>query len=249
MVIDKGIGLRDLEDLLESCAPFIDYIKLAFGTSVLYRPEILRRKVHAIRDYGVDVYPGGTLFELAAAQGNAEAFVARAKEIGFTCLEVSDGTFEVPGPERRRRVELGLRAGLTVITEVGKKDRRAAVVAEKIAAQIELDLAWGAEMAIVEGRDSGVGVGVYDDGGAAREMIVDEILSRIASPGRVMWEAPMVSQQQFWLRKLGVNANLGNVQTGDVMTLEATRLALRGDTLKAYADRAQATLIENSFET
>ena len=237
MVIDKGIGLRELRDLLEVCAPFIDYIKLAFGTSALYTPEVLREKVRAIRISGVHVYPGGTLFELAAAQGRAEEFVARAKEIGFTCLEVSDGTFDVPQAERRRRIDLGLEAGLIVITEVGKKDRKAQVVAEQVVRQVELDLAWGADMAIVEGREMGVGVGVYDESGSPKEEIVDAILNRLSFPDRVMWEAPIPSQQQYWLRKLGSGANLGNVQTSDVLSLEATRVALRGDTLKSYARR------------
>jgi len=182
MVIDKGIGLRELRDMLEVCAPFIDYIKLAFGTSVLYRPEILQRKVLAIRNFDVNVYPGGTLFELACAQGKAEAFVARAKEIGFTCLEVSDGTFEVSQSERRRRIDLGIEAGLSVITEVGKKDKRASVVAEKILHQLDLDLAWGADMAIVEGRDSGLGVGVYDDDGSPKNDVIEDVLSALHSP-------------------------------------------------------------------
>jgi len=237
MVIDKGIGLRELRDMLEVCAPFIDYIKLAFGTSVLYRPEILQRKVLAIRNFDVNVYPGGTLFELACAQGKAEAFVARAKEIGFTCLEVSDGTFEVSQSERRRRIDLGIEAGLSVITEVGKKDKRASVVAEKILHQLDLDLAWGADMAIVEGRDSGLGVGVYDDDGSPKNDVIEDVLSALHSPERVMWEAPISAQQQFWIRRLGPGVNLGNVQTKDVLTLEATRVALRGDTLKDYAER------------
>lgn len=235
-MIDKGIGVRELRDLLEVCAPFTDYIKLAFGTSVLYRPEILQRKVHAIRFFDVNVYPGGTLFELAATQGRAEAFISRAKEIGFTCIEVSDGTFEVSQDERRRRIELALEAGFTVITEVGKKDKRASVVAEKVVRQVEQDLAWGADMTIVEGRDSGLGIGVYGDDGAPRETIIGEILRQLSSPEQVMWEAPLTSQQQFWIRRLGPGVSLGNVQTRDVMSLEATRVALRGDTLKAYAE-------------
>lgn len=47
-----------------------------------------------------------------------------------------------------------------------------------------------------------------------------------------MWEAPQVSQQQKLLIKLGHSTNLGNIQPGDVLALEATRLGMRSDTFK-----------------
>lgn len=238
MVIDKGLGLRALRDLLEVGAPFIDYVKFAFGTSLLYRPEILLRKIYAVRQFDVDVYPGGTLFELAAARGSAEAFVRKVKDLGFTCIEVSDGTFDVPLKERRRRIELGIDAGLKVIAEVGKKEKGRRYVADEIARRVEIDLSCGADMVVIEGRDSGVGVGVYEEDGSPIASVIDEALAMLSEPDRVMWEAPLVSQQQYWLKKLGVRANLGNVQAEDVLTLEATRMALRGDTLRDFARKA-----------
>ena len=42
MVIDKGLGLTEFKDLLEVAAPYIDFIKLGFGTSVFYPAAILK---------------------------------------------------------------------------------------------------------------------------------------------------------------------------------------------------------------
>ena len=35
MVMDKGLGVRQAEDLIESAAPFIDIVKLGFGSSMI----------------------------------------------------------------------------------------------------------------------------------------------------------------------------------------------------------------------
>ena len=240
MVIDKGLGPGETRDLLVLCAPFIDYIKLGFGTSLLYGEELLREKIAEIRRHGVDVYPGGTLLEIAGLKGAEEAFLERAAALGFTAVEVSEGSVDLPRSKRRRLIAAAAAAGLRVLSEVGKKDRSVRMDPDEVVRQVEDDLEWGAEVVIVEGRDSGRGVGVYDDAGAPRGELLERILAGVSQPDRLMWEAPIVAQQQFWLSRLGPDVNLGNVQTEDVMTLEATRQALRGDTLRAYVHRLAA---------
>nr|WP_313780229.1 phosphosulfolactate synthase [Paenibacillus larvae] len=44
MIIDKGLGLRAFEDLLETAGEYIDMIKLGFGTAALYPREVLQKK-------------------------------------------------------------------------------------------------------------------------------------------------------------------------------------------------------------
>src|SRR5690606_19466580 len=146
------------------------------------------------------------------------------------------GTLEVSPAERARRIRLAKEAGFAVITEVGKKERGSELDAEATAAAVEADLALGAAFVIVEGRDSGTGVGVYDAQGNPRTWLIEAILERVGDRERLMWEAPIVSQQKFWLRRLGCNASLGNVQPFDVLALEAMRQGLRGETLKEALD-------------
>jgi len=55
--------------------------------------------------------------------------------------------------------------------------------------------------------------------------------------GHLIWEAPIKNQQQYLILRFGVNVNLGNVPSGEIVCLEALRQGLRGDTLKkAYLD-------------
>lgn len=241
MVIDKGLGLEQTRDLLETAAPYIDYIKFAFGTSLLYPPAVLAAKIEAIRQQGIDVYPGGTLYELACAQGQTVRFARRARELGFTALEVSEGTLDLSKESRRSMIDAALDAGLQVVTEIGKKDPNIRLDPAQAAEEVAWDLAAGARLVIVEGRDSGVGVGAYDDGGAPRRGFVEGVLASVDDPDLLMWEAPQGSQQLFWIRRLGPDVNLGNVQADQVVTLEAMRRGLRGDTMRqALARQAES---------
>lgn len=233
MLIDKGLGVRQTQDLLDTAAPYIDYVKFAFGTSLLYSGPVLEEKIAAIRERGIAVYPGGTLYELAHAQGKTKAFARRAKELGFTALEVSEGTIELTWDSRREMIDAARSAGLAVVTEIGKKDPSVRLEAGRVVEQIARDRQAGAQLVIIEGRDSGVGVGAYDGHGRPRFDFVDDLLQEVDDLSVLMWEAPLGAQQLFWIQRLGPDANLGNVQPADVLTLEATRQALRGDTMRA----------------
>jgi phosphosulfolactate synthase len=47
----------------------------------------------------------------------------------------------------------------------------------------------------------------------------------------LIWEAPLKSQQAFFIEKFGANAGLGNIPIDQVLALEALRNGLRFDTL------------------
>ena len=61
MVMDKGIGMHQAEDLVETAANLIDFLKLGFGTS--YVNQNVKEKIALYKKNGIHVYPGGTLFE------------------------------------------------------------------------------------------------------------------------------------------------------------------------------------------
>lgn len=232
MVIDKGMGIEATQGLLELAAPYIDYWKLPFGTSALYQAPALRRKIGVIRKAGVFAYPGGTFLEIAHLQGQLEAFIDRVVELGFDAIEVSDGTIDLTPAERRDAVRIARTHGLTVLTEVGRKDPTERLSALQVHRTMIEDIAAGAERIIVEGRESGKGVGIYDAQGDIAE---EELLKMVRAAGdshRLIWEAPMKSQQQELIRRFGTNVNLGNVPPEEILALEALRRGLRADTLR-----------------
>ena len=232
MVIDKCLGVRQTEDLMELAADWIDDIKLTFGTSAFYSADILQKKNEIIRAAGVDVMPGGTFLEVAIWQGRVPEYLERAKELGFTMIEVSDGTIEISSDARKDIIKRALDAGFKVISEVGKKDPNEKIATEIMHEEIACDLGLGVFKVIVEAREAGKGVGIYDKDGKVKEDEIDAIISGVKDPNCLVWEAPIKNQQQHLIMRFGCNVNLGNIPPEEILALEALRQGLRGDTLK-----------------
>ncbi len=233
MVIDKGLGLWQTRDLLELAGRYIDFIKLAFGTSAFYSRDVLREKVRLGREHNVSVYPGGTFFEVALAEGGLKEFLHEADELGMTHIEVSDGTIPMSPSLRRRVIKEVQAAGFRVVSEVGKKHPADRIPATNIRELIEADLELGVYKVIVEGRESGKGVVIFRDDGSIDEDELDQLVRRVKDVNQLIFEAPLKDQQQDLILRFGPNVNLGNIQVGEILAVEALRVGLRGDTLRA----------------
>lgn len=81
---------------------YVDRVKLAFGTTLLYDEDFLGEQIRLLRAAEIEVSPGGTCGEIALHPGRFPQFLARAHDLGFTTIEVSDGT--IPGGHTFRMV-------------------------------------------------------------------------------------------------------------------------------------------------
>lgn len=232
MVIDKGLGLHALEDLLDTAGDYVDILKLTFGTSAFYDRKLLRKKNEKLRERDVEAMPGGTFLEVAVWQGVVRDYLVRARELGFSALEVSDGTIDIRPDVRADLIRRAREAGFRVLTEVGKKDPREALAMDVQHRQIAEDLRNGASQVIIEAREAGRGVGIFDQDGKTRLDEVEAVIAGVSDPSRLVWEAPLKNQQQDLILRFGPNVNLGNVPPEEVLALEALRQGVRGDTLK-----------------
>jgi len=93
---------------------------------------------------------------------------------------------------------------------------------------MKTELEAGAWKVIAEARESGT-IGIYDSEGKANRELIDAIMKEI-SVNDVLWEAPNKSQQTMFIKLLGPNVNLGNIAPYEVVSLEALRCGMRGDT-------------------
>jgi len=240
MVIDKGLGIVSTTDLLEICGGLIDHWKCTFGTSAFVPADVLRRKLMHLTSHGILTYPGGTLLEVAIVRGSCRTFMQHAHMLGFSAVEISDGTIPLPLHRRRNVIRCALDHGLTPITEVGKKDPTQQPTAIELADQALQDLEWGAAYVTVESRESGKGIGIYDDHGAVRVEEVATICERMgAQVERLLWEAPLKNQQTYLIQQFGPNVNLGNIPPGEVLALEALRAGLRFETFYRIAEELE----------
>jgi phosphosulfolactate synthase len=239
MVIDTGLGASSLRDLLGLAGDHIDHWKFGFGTSALMPLSILEEKLALLDKHHILTYTGGTLLEAAVVQEHCRFFMTRAAELGFGAVEISEGTIDLPGDRRRRMIDCARNAGLIPITEVGRKDPTRQPSAEELAEQALQDLAWGVSWVIIEGRECGRGIGIYDEGGEIRAGFLDEITSLVGeSASRLIWEAPLRSQQAYLVCRFGANVSLGNIPPQECLALEALRCGLRFETFIAVANRS-----------
>jgi phosphosulfolactate synthase len=232
-VIDKGLGPRAWEDVLETSSEFIDIVKLGWGTA--YVTPNLRRKLDVLR--GKPVVIGGTFFEAVVVQDKLEDYKRWLQELGLTHVEISDGVIDLP---RERKLELiaDFARDFTVLSEVGSKDSEAVFAPYEWVGWIREELAAGAWKVITEGREGGT-AGIYRPTGEMRAGLVDEIVHEI-DLDLLLFEAPSKSSQAWFIKHFGTAVNLGNIPPDEVISLETLRRGLRGDTLKEVllGDRA-----------
>jgi len=240
MVIDTGLGPETTRDILATSNAFIDHWKFSFGTSMIYPTEVLRNKLDLLRSHGITVYPGGTLYEACALDRQTPQFLDTIKHLGFNAVEISDGTIDLTRADRRAAITGVLERGLIAITEVGKKSPYRRLAPSDVSDQALEDFEAGAHHVVVEGRESGIGVGLYDEHGEIDLRAVDEVRTALGDlVDRVIWEAPLKKQQASLIRQFGVNVGLGNVSPRDAVALEALRARLRFETLEPIVARAR----------
>ncbi len=232
MVIDKGLGISAFSDLLSLSTPYIDFIKLGFGTSVLYPPPILQDKLCIARERGVILYPGGTFFEVAYQKNEIHTYLDSLRNLGFDYVEISDGTISLTNEERCQFIFEAKNRGFQVITECGKKAQGSILNIDELEETLYSDVECGAAYVIVEGRETGKNAGIYDKEGDLDEGFLEEIKTRISSDllQRLIWEAPLKKQQVCLIESFGRNVNIGNIPGIDVFSLECLRRGLRSDT-------------------
>jgi phosphosulfolactate synthase len=237
MMIDTGLGLGATRDTVESAGPYVDHWKFGFGTSALIPRDLLRRKLALLAGEGILAYPGGTLLEAAIVQHHCRVYMNRARELGFGGVEISDGTIALAPQRRRNVIKCAIDAGLVPITEVGKKDPKSQPAPAELAELALQDLEWGAAWVIVEARESGQGIGIFDERGAIRDSMLGELICLMGDKiSRLIWEAPQKSQQAGLIARLGSDVSLGNVAPEAVLALQALRVGLRFETLQPLAE-------------
>jgi phosphosulfolactate synthase len=224
-VIDKGLGPRGWEDVLEVSGHLIDVVKLGWGTS--YVTKSLERKLAVLKDKPVVI--GGTFFEVVYLKDRLGEYKHWLNELGLTHVEISDGTVDI---RRERKLELiaDFARDFTVLSEVGSKDSSVEYGVDEWTQWLREELDAGAWKVITEAREGGT-AGIFDAGGGMRTELIGEIAGAVGVE-HVIFEAPSKAAQAWFVKQFGPEVNLGNIPPEEVIPLETLRLGLRGDTLK-----------------
>jgi len=225
MVMDKGLSIREAEDLVSVAGDYIDYLKLGFGTSVFTGG--VKEKIEVYEAAGLRTYLGGTLFEAYVVRNMFDEYIKLLNSLGIKSVEVSDGSYEMD-PEEKTAYIKRLAENYYVLSEVGSKKKDVVYSPEEWVRMMVSELDAGSQKVIAEARESGT-TGIYNSDGSINKPLIDKISTEVGFD-RIIWEAPMKSQQAWFIRQFGANVNLGNIAPNEIIALESLRNGLRGDT-------------------
>lgn len=229
MVMDKGISLRQAEDMMETSADYIDYVKLGFGTSVISKN--VKEKIKLYQKNNIKVYLGGTLFEAFVIRNKFDDYLKFISSLGIDSAEVSDGSINIDHDKKCEFIST-LAKNFTVLSEVGSKEEGVIIHPARWIKMMQAELDAGASQVIAEARESG-NVGIFHKNGSAHTLLINRIVNKIKLEN-IIWETPQKPQQVYFLKLFGSNVNVGNIGVDDVIPLETLRLGLRGDTFFTF---------------
>jgi len=224
-IMDVGTPTGLLRDYLNDFNAYIDFIKFGIGSAII-TPN-LREKIKLAKEYNVDVWFGGTLFEKFYSQNQLNAYIDFLHEQQVSWVEVSSGTLDQDPESLLKCVEV-LKKEFNVVAEVGSKDLSKIMPPSQWVHEIKDLLALDCNYIILEGRESAT-AGMYRQTGELREGLVADIISEVDQE-KLIFEAPTPKTQNHFIRQFGANVNLGNVKLRDILILESQRQALRNET-------------------
>jgi phosphosulfolactate synthase len=232
MSMDKGLSVREAEDFMDVAGASVDIVKLGFGTSVA--TGNLAKKLAVYREAKMPYYFGGTLMEAYVIRDQFDDYCRLIEHHKCEFVEVSDGSIDMSTEDKCGYISR-LAKNFTVLSEVGSKDASVVIPPYKWVELMKIELEAGSWKVIAEARESGT-VGVFEKSGLANTGLVDEIIHYVPSE-KILWEAPLKTQQVWFIQLLGSNANLGNIAPQEVIPLETLRLGLRGDTFFTFLNK------------
>jgi phosphosulfolactate synthase len=225
MVMDKGLSIREAEDFMSVGSEYTDFVKLGFGTSLI-TPGV-ENKIKIYKKAGTIPYFGGTLFEAFIIRDMFSDFEELLDKMGIDMVEVSDGSYDF---DRKKKLDYisKLAKRYTVVSEVGSKKKDVVYSPDEWVSMMKDELNAGSVKVIAEARESGT-TGIYNEDGSINKKIICGISENVKMEN-VIWEAPLKSQQAWFIKHFGANVNLGNIPPNEIIPLESLRLGLRGDT-------------------
>lgn len=229
MVIDKGMGLHEIESFLDSSAEFVDVVKFGYATALISKN--LEEKIQLYKQAGVRPYFGGTLFEAFFVRDMYDDFRRFIGKYLIELVEISDGNIDMPH-DRKCEIIQELSQDMTVLSEVGSKTSKRWFLPEDWVKMMNTELQAGSWKVICEAKESGT-TGIFHRDHSANEALIKSIRMGL-SVDKVIWETPKQEQQAWFIQHFGANVNLGNISSRDAVALESLRLGLRSETMLTH---------------
>lgn len=226
---DPGYDPVTVESHLEQSHHLISVLKISMACWQIADEAATRRKVSAARRLNVPVCTGGGPFEVAATFGTLPQFFDLCADIGVTSIEAGEG-FTEQSLDPGEIVRSARSRGLDVQYEAGKKHEGTFTqnVVEALVVEGQRWLDAGAKLIVVEGRESALDVGLFDEKGRVNARFADRFVEAYGID-RVVFEAPNKPSQFALLNHFGPLVQLSNVRLEELLRVEIYRRGLHSD--------------------
>lgn len=226
---DPGYDPVTLAGHLEQSAHLMKSLKISMACWLVANEDSTRRKVALARAHRVPTVSGGGNFEVAVAQGQLSAYLDLCADVGITNIECGEG-FTNLLLKPSAVIAMTRRRGLGVQFELGKK-HGGAFTSNVVEALIEQGRRWldaGAELLVIEGRESACSVGLFDEHGRFNGALADRFATAFGLDV-VLFEAPNKPSQFALMDHFGREVQLTNVRLEELLRVEIYRRGLHSD--------------------
>lgn len=224
IVRDRVRGLAEQQSFLETYAPFVDFAKISNLSPRFYPEELIFRKIALYRDFDVQPFFGGIVFENAYAQDRLEAFYDYLPGSGVTAIELSDNIVSMPQVDMLCAIERCCALDITVFVEWGEKYPTYPLDPDKAETEIRARLASGASKIVIERAE--IDLLCSNDAEAWR---LDQLIAQDFSP-QIILEVESQPQMVWAIQRYGPDVNLGpNIDFELVKWLEPARAGVGRD--------------------
>jgi phosphosulfolactate synthase len=217
---DRGLGMNQVADILETAGDYIDVVKLAVGMYRLQKESFLKRKIAAYHKAGMRVFTAGDVSEAAFMQGVSARFFRELKKLGADAVEISSAQVAMSLEDKCELVRMAKGEGLLAIPEAGQKDNEEWTRSTThVIRQVE------------EFKKAGAWKVLFQDEGVSRDFktLKSEFILNVVSRFEVddfLFQLKNVHSQAWFIETFGNQVNL-DVDYNQVLEVELMRRGLR----------------------
>jgi phosphosulfolactate synthase len=226
---DPGYDPATVISHLEQSAHLMVTLKISMACWQVADEMATRKKIAAARVHNVPTVTGGGPFEVAAAQGELDAYLDLVADLGVSRIECGEGFTELAS-RPQVIVSMARERGLAVQYEMGKK-HDGPFTEESLAEAIGRGRRWldaGAVQLVVEARESARDVGMFGKDGALDTDFADRFAAEFGFDVTI-FEAPNKQAQFAFLEHFGPRVHLSNVRLEELLRVEIFRRGLHSD--------------------
>jgi phosphosulfolactate synthase len=226
---DPGYDLTTLSGHLDQSHHLMAMLKISMACWIVGDESVSRGKVQAAHAHGVPTVSGGGPFEIAAARGRLPDYLDLCADMGFDRIEAGCG-FTQTHLDPVAVVAMAHARGLDVQFELGDK-HNGAFSRQDVAQLVDDGRRWldaGALELVIEARESGCDVGLFDAEGRFDGALADEFVGAFGLDP-IVFEAPNKPSQFALMDHFGPHVRLCNVRLEEVLRVEIYRRGLHSD--------------------